>query len=33
MGLKVAVLMGGTSFEREFSLKSGKTVCDALEDL
>ena len=32
MGLKVAVLMGGTSFEREFSLKSGKTVCDALEE-
>lgn len=33
MGLKVAVLMGGTSFEREFSLKSGKTVCDALEEV
>ena len=32
MGLKVAVLMGGTSFEREFSLDSGKTVCDALEE-
>lgn len=30
MGLKVAVLMGGTSFERQFSLESGKNVCDAL---
>lgn len=30
MGLKVAVLMGGSSFEREFSLESGKNVCDAL---
>lgn len=30
MGLKVAVLMGGTSFEREFSLESGKNVCEAL---
>lgn len=30
MGLKVAVLMGGTSYEREFSLESGKNVCDAL---
>lgn len=30
MGLKVAVLMGGTSFEREFSLASGKRVSDAL---
>lgn len=27
---KVAVLMGGNSFEREFSLNSGKNVCDAL---
>lgn len=32
MGLKVAVLMGGTSFEREASLASGKRVCDALEE-
>lgn len=32
MGLKVAVLMGGSSFEREFSLESGKRVCDALEE-
>ncbi len=32
MGLKVAVLMGGTSFEREFSLESGKRVCGALEE-
>ena len=31
MGLKVAVLMGGASFEREFSLASGKNVCAALE--
>lgn len=31
MGYKVAVLMGGTSLEREFSLESGKRVCDALE--
>lgn len=31
MGLKVAVLMGGSSFERDFSLNSGKNVCDALE--
>ena len=30
-GLKVAVLMGGTSFERSFSLESGKLVCSALE--
>lgn len=30
MSLKVAVLMGGQSFEREFSLESGKLVCDAL---
>ena len=32
MGLKVAVLMGGASFEREFSLASGKQVCAALEE-
>lgn len=32
MGLKVAVLMGGSSFEREFSLASGKNVCAALEE-
>ena len=32
MGLKVAVLMGGSSFEREFSLASGKQVCAALEE-
>lgn len=32
MGLKVAVLMGGSSFEREFSLESGKRVCEALEE-
>lgn len=31
MSLKVAVLMGGSSFEREFSLASGKRVCEALE--
>jgi len=30
MGYKVAVLMGGKSYEREFSLESGKRVCDAL---
>ena len=30
--MKVAVLMGGTSFEREFSLSSGKRVCAALEE-
>lgn len=30
--MKVAVLMGGSSFEREFSLASGKQVCDALEE-
>ena len=30
MSLKVAVLMGGKSFERTFSLESGKLVCDAL---
>lgn len=29
--MKVAVLMGGSSFEREFSLESGKQVCEALE--
>ncbi|MBQ9001290.1 MAG: D-alanine--D-alanine ligase [Eggerthellaceae bacterium] len=29
---KVAVLMGGSSFEREFSLISGKNICDALEE-
>jgi D-alanine-D-alanine ligase len=28
---KVAVIMGGTSFERDFSLKSGKRVSQALE--
>lgn len=32
MGLKVAVLMGGSSFEREISLESGKNVCAALEE-
>ncbi len=32
MGLKVAVLMGGSSFEREFSLASGEHVCAALEE-
>ena len=32
MSLKVAVLMGGSSFEREFSLDSGKRVCGALEE-
>ena len=30
--MKIAVLMGGSSFEREFSLASGKRVCDALEE-
>ena len=30
--MKVAVLMGGSSFEREFSLESGKHVCAALEE-
>ena len=29
---KVAVLMGGSSFEREFSLISGKNICAALEE-
>ncbi|MBQ6454001.1 MAG: D-alanine--D-alanine ligase [Coriobacteriales bacterium] len=33
MTYKVAVLMGGSSLEREFSLASGKRVCDALEAL
>lgn len=33
MSLKVAVLMGGSSFEREFSLDSGKRVCGALEEV
>ncbi len=32
MSLKVAVLMGGKSFERVVSLESGKNVCDALEE-
>lgn len=32
MSMKVAVLMGGSSFEREFSLASGKNVCAALEE-
>ena len=30
--MKVAVLMGGNSFEREFSLASGKNICAALEE-
>lgn len=30
--MKVAVLMGGSSFEREFSLASGRRVCSALEE-
>lgn len=30
--MKVAVLMGGSSFEREISLASGKNVCAALEE-
>ena len=30
--MKVAVLLGGSSFEREFSLASGKQVCEALEE-
>lgn len=30
--MKVAVLMGGSSFERQFSLASGKQVCAALEE-
>ena len=29
---KIAVLMGGSSFEREFSLTSGKNICAALEE-
>ena len=33
MGCKVAVLMGGQSFEREFSLESGKLVCHVLEEM
>lgn len=32
MGLKVAVLMGGSSFEREISFSSGRCVCEALEE-
>jgi D-alanine-D-alanine ligase len=31
--LKIAVLMGGTSFEREFSLSSGRNICRALESV
>ncbi len=31
MGLKIAVLMGGASFERDFSLASGKKICEALK--
>ena len=31
MAYKVAVLMGGKSHEREFSLSSGRNVCEALE--
>ena len=31
MSLKIAVLMGGASFERKFSLASGQRVCEALE--
>ena len=30
--MKVAVLMGGSSFERQFCLASGKRVCAALEE-
>lgn len=30
--MKVAVLMGGQSFERDVSLASGKRVCEALEE-
>ena len=30
--MKIAVLMGGTSFERKISLQTGKTVCNALEE-
>lgn len=29
---KIAVLMGGNSYEREFSLNSGKNICAALEE-
>lgn len=32
MSLKVAVLMGGVSFERDVSLASGKNVCKALDE-
>lgn len=32
MSMKVAVLMGGKSFERQASLASGKQVCAALEE-
>ena len=32
MGMKIAVLMGGKSLEREFSLASGRQVCAALEE-
>ena len=32
MSMKVAVLMGGKSFERKFSLEGGKRVCEALEE-
>ena len=31
MATKVAVIMGGASFERNFSLKSGTLVSEALE--
>ena len=31
MSLKIAVLMGGASFERKFSLSSGQRVCEAFE--
>ena len=31
MATKVAVIMGGASFERNFSLKSGALVSEALE--
>ncbi len=30
--MKIAVLMGGSSFEREVSLASGKQVCEAFEE-
>ena len=32
MSLKVAVLIGGSSYERDISLDSGKRVCGALEE-